>query len=55
MEIPLCCMISMQVERLALMNDILKLQGDFYFNFYLEMQYFMFLLKGLMVALLMLA
>jgi hypothetical protein len=29
MEIPLCCMIFMQVVKLAFTNDILKL-GDFY-------------------------
>ncbi len=30
MEIPLCHMIFMQVVRLALTNDVLKLWGDFY-------------------------
>jgi hypothetical protein len=34
MEIPLCHIISMQVVRLALMNDIFKLQGDFYFGYH---------------------
>jgi len=29
MEIPLCCTISMQVIKPTLMNDILKLRGDF--------------------------
>jgi hypothetical protein len=39
-EIQLCCMISMQVVRLALTNDILKLRGDFYSNYHLGVAIF---------------
>jgi hypothetical protein len=53
MEIPLCCMISMQVVKLVLMNDILKLQGEFYSSYHLGVAIFLFLLRGLMGALLM--
>jgi hypothetical protein len=34
MEIPLCHMISMQIARPTLTNDILKLQRDFYFGYH---------------------
>lgn len=34
MDIPLCRMISMQVVRPALANDILKLRGDFYSGYH---------------------
>lgn len=53
MEIHLCHIISMQVVRHALMNDILKLRRDFYSCITLELQYLMFILNGLMDALLM--
>jgi hypothetical protein len=49
MEIPLCCMIFMQVVRLALTNDILKL-GDFYSSYHPRLYFFW---GGLMSALLM--
>ncbi len=53
MEIPLCYMISMQILRSTLTNDNLKLQRDFNFGFTLELKFFVFLLRGLMGALLM--
>jgi len=40
MEISLCCMVSMQVVRLALTNDILKLRREFYSSYYLGVAIF---------------
>jgi hypothetical protein len=47
MEIPLCCMISMQVVRLALTNDILKLQGNFYSSYQLGVAIFYVSFEGI--------
>jgi hypothetical protein len=53
MEIPLCCMISMKVIRYALMNNILKLNGNFYFKLSPRVVIFYVFFRGLMDALLM--
>jgi hypothetical protein len=47
MEIPLCHIISMQLVRLALMNDIFELQGDFYFGYHPIAIVFNFFLEGI--------
>jgi len=47
MEIPLCYMISMQVVKLALRNDIFKLQGDFYFSYHLGVANFYVCFEGI--------
>ncbi len=46
MEIPLCCMISMQVVRPTLMNDISTLGGDFYLSYHARAIIFYVSLKG---------
>lgn len=47
MEIPLCHMISMQIVRPTLANDILKLQRDFYFGYHPRTKVFCISLEGI--------
>jgi hypothetical protein len=47
MEIPLCRIISMQLVRLAFMNDIFKLQGDFYSGYHHGTVVFNVFLEGI--------